>query len=64
MYTCVFVVDDRNNRILLGFKKRGLLKNKWNGFGGKVEPGETVFEAALRLVCVVSLIFIPDENKK
>ena len=27
------------------------MKGKWNGFGGKVEAGETVREAAARLVC-------------
>jgi 8-oxo-dGTP pyrophosphatase MutT (NUDIX family) len=24
------------------------LKGKWNGFGGKVEPGETILQAAVR----------------
>jgi 8-oxo-dGTP diphosphatase/2-hydroxy-dATP diphosphatase len=32
----------QKNKILLGFKKRGFGKNKWNGFGGKVEEGETI----------------------
>jgi mutator protein MutT len=36
--------------ILLGFKKTGFGKGKYNGFGGKVEPGETVERAALREV--------------
>ncbi len=35
-------------RILLGLKKRGFGMGKWNGFGGKVEPGETLEEAAKR----------------
>ena len=35
-------------RLLLGLKKRGFGMGKWNGFGGKVEPGETVLMAALR----------------
>ena len=34
--------------VLLGMKKRGFGLGKWNGFGGKVEPGETVPAAALR----------------
>ncbi len=34
--------------VLLGMKKRGFGQGKWNGFGGKVEPGETVEAAALR----------------
>lgn len=48
VFTCVFVLDEENDRILLGYKKRGLLEKKWNGFGGKVEPGETILAAAER----------------
>ena len=36
------------NKILLGMKKKGFGKDKYNGFGGKVEPGETVEQAAIR----------------
>ncbi|OWF51812.1 7,8-dihydro-8-oxoguanine triphosphatase-like [Mizuhopecten yessoensis] len=35
-------------RILLGMKKRGFGVGRWNGFGGKVEPGETIKAAARR----------------
>jgi len=35
-------------RILLGYKKRGFGQGWWNGFGGKVEKGETIQEGALR----------------
>lgn len=35
-------------KILLGMKKRGHGEGKWNGFGGKVEEGETIEEAARR----------------
>lgn len=34
--------------MLLGLKKRGFGAGRWNGFGGKVEPGETIEEAAVR----------------
>ena len=34
--------------VLLGYKKIGFGQGKYTGFGGKVEPGETVAEAALR----------------
>ena len=34
--------------MLLGRKKRGFGVGKLNGFGGKVEPGETLLAAALR----------------
>ena len=44
--TLVFVFN--GEKVLLGLKKRGLGCGKWNGFGGKVEPGETVRQAAVR----------------
>ncbi len=34
--------------LLLGMKKRGFGEGRWNGFGGKVEKGELVIEAAIR----------------
>jgi 8-oxo-dGTP pyrophosphatase MutT (NUDIX family) len=48
LYTLVFVTDFKNERILLGLKKRGFGINKWNGLGGKVEPGESIIEGAKR----------------
>ena len=35
-------------QLLLGLKKRGFGVDKYNGFGGKVESGETMREAAVR----------------
>lgn len=35
-------------KVLLGMKKRGFGAGRWNGFGGKVEPGETIEGAARR----------------
>lgn len=43
--TVIFI---KGSRILLGMKKRGFGANKYNGFGGKVKPGETVYEGAVR----------------
>jgi 8-oxo-dGTP diphosphatase/2-hydroxy-dATP diphosphatase len=37
-------------RILLGMKKRGFGTGRWNGFGGKVLPGETIEESLRREV--------------
>lgn len=37
-----------NDEILLGMKNRGMGKGKWNGFGGKVEPNETIDDGAKR----------------
>ncbi|KAF7723239.1 Nudix (Nucleoside diphosphate linked moiety X)-type motif 1 [Apophysomyces ossiformis] len=47
-YTLVLALDEPNRKILLGMKKRGFGANKFNGFGGKLEPGETVEQAAHR----------------
>ena len=41
-------VIHQNDHVLLGMKKRGFGKNRWNGFGGKLEEGETLKEAAMR----------------
>ncbi|MEE6523782.1 hypothetical protein FKM82_022824 [Ascaphus truei] len=46
LLTLVLVVQPQ--RILLGMKKRGFGAGLWNGFGGKVETGETIEEAARR----------------
>jgi mutator protein MutT len=35
-------------QILLGMKKRGFGVGKYNGFGGKVNPSETIEHAAIR----------------
>ncbi|KAK3090803.1 hypothetical protein FSP39_014783 [Pinctada imbricata] len=42
------VLVTRPNQVLLGMKKRGFGEGWWNGFGGKVEKGETIIEAAKR----------------
>lgn len=46
MLTLCVTVKDR--KVLLGMKKRGFGMGRWNGFGGKVESGETLEEAAQR----------------
>lgn len=38
----------RDGELLLAMKKRGFGTGKWNGAGGKVEPGETPLAAAIR----------------
>jgi len=44
--TLAFII--KSDEVLLGMKNRGMGKGKWNGFGGKKEPNETVFDAAKR----------------
>jgi 8-oxo-dGTP diphosphatase/2-hydroxy-dATP diphosphatase len=41
---CVY----NDTHILLGEKKYGKLAGLWNGFGGKIEEGETIEQAAIR----------------
>ncbi len=38
----------RDGKLLLGMKKRGFGEGYWNGFGGKLEPGESLETAARR----------------
>ena len=38
----------RDNQLLLATKKRGYGVEKWNGVGGKIEPGESVEQGAIR----------------
>mmetsp|Transcript_4760 Transcript_4760/g.7223 ORF Transcript_4760/g.7223 Transcript_4760/m.7223 type:complete len:163 (+) Transcript_4760:50-538(+) len=50
-YTLVFCrrkLSNGDQEVLLGMKKRGFGVGKWNGFGGKLEEGESNEAAALR----------------
>lgn len=44
--TLLFLV--RGDEVLLAMKKRGFGAGRWNGVGGKLDPGETVEEALVR----------------
>uniref|UniRef100_A0A8C4MS22 Oxidized purine nucleoside triphosphate hydrolase n=1 Tax=Equus asinus asinus TaxID=83772 RepID=A0A8C4MS22_EQUAS len=46
LYTLVLVLEPQ--RVLLGMKKRGFGVGRWNGFGGKVQEGETIEDGAKR----------------
>lgn len=39
---------EQESKVLLGMKKRGFGKGRWNGFGGKVSDGESIEDAARR----------------
>ncbi len=41
-------IIEKDNNVLLGFKKRGFGAGRWNGFGGKVHEDESIETAALR----------------
>ena len=45
---CMLVRGDPPRELLLGMKKARFGAGKYNGFGGKVEPSETIVEAAVR----------------
>lgn len=42
---CIIYKDDK---ILLGMKKRGLGTGRWNGFGGHIKKGESIEESVTR----------------
>ncbi len=45
---CFLVHGEPPAEVLLGFKKVRFGAGKYNGFGGKIEPGEMIAEAAVR----------------
>ena len=44
--TLCFLV--RGDEVLLAMKKRGFGAGKWNGYGGKLDEGETLLQGAVR----------------
>jgi 8-oxo-dGTP diphosphatase len=46
--TSLVYLIDHEGRVLLGHKRRGMGFGKWNGFGGKIEAGETMRQCAVR----------------
>eukprot|EP01038_Epipyxis_sp_PR26KG_P005132 gene5132-7148_t len=56
--------ENNCNEILLGMKKRGFGVGKWNGFGGKIEQGETIEEAAIRELKEESALNTTDLQRK
>ena len=49
--TLMFLIKKDSEKITdicLAMKKRGFGMNRWNGSGGKVEPGENINEATIR----------------
>jgi mutator protein MutT len=59
---CLLVRGDPPTEILLGFKKAGFGVGKYNGFGGKVEAGETIESAAVREVQEEVGLIVSEEN--
>jgi mutator protein MutT len=45
---CILLRENSGKQILLGMKKRGFGAGLYNGFGGKLNAGETIEQAAIR----------------
>lgn len=59
--TLCYVKDGKNTLMLHRVKREGdFHKGKWNGLGGKFEPGETPEQCVRREVCEESGIVIED----
>jgi 8-oxo-dGTP pyrophosphatase MutT (NUDIX family) len=48
--------------VLLGYKKIGFGQGKFGGFGGKIEPGEGIAEAALRELTEETGVSVPEDT--
>lgn len=57
----IFVVDEAQRKVLLGLKKRGFGLGKFNGFGGKMEPNETMRACSARELAEESGIEVSPE---
>ena len=57
---CFLMRDAPEKTILLGMKKDGFGKGKWNGLGGKIENNETPKAAAIREVYEEGGVRIPE----
>jgi len=58
---CLTVKD---SKVLLGMKKRGFGEGRWNGFGGKVEKGETLIDGAKREMLEESGLMIEEMEER
>ncbi len=56
---CLLLQNNPATEVLLGYKKTGFGRDKYTGFGGKVEPGEQVAAAALRELAEESGVSVP-----
>jgi 8-oxo-dGTP diphosphatase/2-hydroxy-dATP diphosphatase len=60
-FTLLLIIS--KGKMLLGYKKRGFGAGQWNGFGGKVEQGESIEEAAVREVVEEASVTPVDAKK-
>ncbi|MDO8429176.1 MAG: 8-oxo-dGTP diphosphatase [Candidatus Daviesbacteria bacterium] len=60
--TLCFLIEE--SKVWLAMKKRGFGVDKWNGVGGKLEPGEGVREAAIREIYEEIGVKVTNKNLK
>ncbi|KAJ1893915.1 hypothetical protein LPJ66_005487 [Kickxella alabastrina] len=64
LLTLIFPLNPPRAQVLLGLKKRGFGQNKYNGFGGKVEPQESISQGAIRELTEESCLRARSVNKR
>ncbi len=60
--TLVYLVTE--DKICLALKKRGFGEGNYNGYGGKLEEGETILQGAIREVYEESLVEVLETDLK
>ncbi len=60
---CSLVFLRRDDEILLAMKKRGFGAGRYNGVGGKLDPGESVEQTMIR-ECEEEIVVTPTEYEK
>jgi len=60
IYTLAYLV--RADSVCLALKKRGFGEGNWNGFGGKVEEGETIRTATAREINEESGVIVQEKD--
>lgn len=58
--TLAYVLTD--DRICLAMKKRGFGEGNWNGYGGKVEEGESIEAGAVREIFEESEVVVEEQD--
>jgi 8-oxo-dGTP diphosphatase len=59
-YTLCFVIDRAAEAVLMLLRARPPFAGRWNGVGGKMEPGESPCRAVLREVAEETGLHLPD----
>lgn len=59
---CFPIIERPLPQVLLGYKKRGFGAGKFAGFGGKVEPGESITQTAMRELAEEAGLYVTVEQ--